>query len=94
MALCTGFSETVERSSRYKIDVKKADRNREILQVLDLLGEAERERNAAAANSDEGQAMQIFGLFENLMGQPHQSAVDLGGAHQLGFFACGNHGLN
>ncbi len=94
MALCTGFSDTVERSSRYKIDVEKTDRNREVLQVFYFLGEAERQGNAAAANSDEGQALQIFGFFQDFMGQPHQGAVDLGGAHELGFFACGNHGLN
>ena len=57
-----------------------------------FFGEPEREGNAAAADSDEGQAMQILGFFENLVGQPDQRAVDLGGAHQLCFFACGKHG--
>ena len=74
-----------------KIDVEESDRDREVLEILDLFGETEREGNAAAADSDEGQAIQIFGFLENLVGQTHQGAVDLGGAHQLCFFACGNH---
>ena len=74
-----------------QIDVEEADRNGEIFEILDLLGQTERQRNATAADSDECQAMQIFGFFENLVRQPHQRAVDLGGAHQLCFFACGKH---
>ncbi len=64
-----------------KIDVEEADRDGEILKILDFFGEPEREGNAAAADSDKGQALQILGFFQDLVGQPHQRAVDLGGAH-------------
>ena len=74
-----------------QIDVENADRNHAILQVLDLFGETLRQRHAAAADADERQVVEILGFFQDLVRQPDQRPVDLGGAHELGFFACGNH---
>ena len=43
--------------------------------------------HAAAADADEGEPVEVLGLFEDFVGQANESAVDLRGAHQLGFFA-------
>ena len=49
--------------------------------------------NALALNADEGQFVQLVALFQNFMGQPDQSPVDLRSAHELSFFFCGSHKL-
>ena len=58
-----------------------------LLQALDLGGQPLRQRNAAPADADEGELVQVLGLFQNLVGQADQRPVDLRRAHQLGFFA-------
>ena len=74
-----------------EIDVENADRNGAVFERLDLGGQALRQRNAAAADADEGQLVEVFGLFQDFVRQPDQRAVDLGGAHELGFFAGQGH---
>ena len=46
-----------------------------------------RQGNTAAPYADEGELIQILGLFENFVCQPHQRPVNLGRAHELCFFA-------
>ncbi len=71
---------------------RKPDRNGQVFEVLDFFRQAQSQRHAAAADADEGQPVQILGFLQNFVRQPDQRAVDLGGAHQLRFFACGEHG--
>ena len=68
-----------------EIDVEDADRNLALFQRLDLGREPLRQRHAAPADADERQLIQVFRLFENLVRQPDQGAVDLRGAHELRF---------
>ena len=59
--------------------------------ALDLRRQPLRQRHAAAADADEGEQIEVLGLFQDFMRQAHQRPVDLGGAHELGFFAREGH---
>ena len=74
-----------------EVDVEDADRNLAVFEALDLRRQPLRQRNAAAADADEGELIEVFGLLQNLVRQPHQRPVDLGSAHELGFFARKGH---
>ena len=74
-----------------EIDVENAHRNLAVFQAFDLLRQPLRQRNAAAANADERELIEVFGFFQNLVGQPDQRAVDFRSAHELGFFAGERH---
>ena len=76
-----------------EVDVENADRHLAVFEALDLRGQPLRQRNAAAADADEGQLVQILGLLQNLVRQADQRPVDLRGAHELSFFAGGRHRL-
>ena len=93
MALTTGLISTVREIVAVQIDIQNADRNLAVFERLDLGGQALRQRHAAAADADEGELVQILGLFQNFMRQPDQRPVDLRGAHELGFFAREGHRL-
>ena len=62
-----------------------------LLERFDLARQPLRQRHAAAADADEGELVQVLGLLQDLVRQPDQRPVDLGGAHQLGFFARKRH---
>ena len=72
-------------------DVEDADRDVEAFERLDFRGQALGDGDAAAADADEGEAIEILAFFEDFVGQANQGAIDLGGAHQLGFFAGQRH---
>ena len=74
-----------------EIDIEDADRNGALLQRLDLPGQPLRQRNAAAADADERQCVQVPALFQNLVRQTDQRTVDLARAHELRFQAGGCH---
>ena len=58
-----------------------------VFEALDLRRQPLRQRHAAAPDADEGELVEIVGLLQNLVRQSDQRPVDLGGAHELGFFA-------
>ena len=74
-----------------QIDVEDADRDRALLQRLDLSRQPLRQRHAAAPDADEGQLVQIVAFFQNFMRQPDQRAVDFRRTHQLSFFPRESH---
>ena len=50
---------------------------------FDLLGQPLGQRDAAAADADEGQLVQVVAALQNFVRQADQRPVDFGGAHQL-----------
>ena len=74
-----------------QIDIQDAHRDFALFERFDLAGQALRQRNAAAADADESQPVELFGLFQDFVRQPDQRPIDLGGAHELGFFARKGH---
>ena len=68
-----------------EVDVEDADGDFAIFERFDFRGEALGEGHAAAADADEGELIEIFGLFEDFVRQADQGAVDLGRAHELAF---------
>ena len=74
-----------------EIDVEDADRHCCAFPGLRSSCQPLRQRNAAAADADEGEPIQVLGLFQDFVRQPDQRAVDLGCAHELRFFAGKRH---
>ena len=74
-----------------QVDIQNADRNLAILERLDFRGQPLRQRNAAAANADERELIEVLGLLQNLVREADQRPIDLGRAHELGFFAGEGH---
>src|SRR5262249_15943245 len=70
-----------------EVDVKNAHGNLAVLEGFDLGGQALRQRNAPAADSDECQPVQIFGAFQDFVGKAYERAVDLRRTHELCFHA-------
>src|SRR4051812_8555844 len=66
-----------------EIDIENADRDRALLQCLDLSSKPLRQRDAAPADADEGQLVQVFTLLQNFVGQAYQRTIDFGRTHQL-----------
>ena len=46
-----------------------------------------RQGNSAALDADQGQVFAAVALLDDLVGQAHQGALDLGGGHQPAFQA-------
>ena len=64
-----------------EIDVEDADGHFALFELLDFGSQTHGQGDAAAADSDEGEFVKVLRLLENLVGETHQSAVDLGSAH-------------
>ena len=90
-ALTTGRFATVGKIVAIEVDIENADRNVQSLPDCQSWPPAAAQGHAAALDADEGQALEIGALFENLMCQPHQRAIDLRGTHQLFFLAYCSH---
>ena len=74
-----------------QVDVQDAGRNLTAFECLDLSRQPLRQRNAPAADADERELIEVLGLLEYFVRQPHQRPVDLRSAHELGFFADNRH---
>src|SRR5258708_1669108 len=75
-----------------KVGVENPGLHLGMLQRFDLLRQALGEGDAAAADADEGELIEFARALQNFVRQPHQGAIDFGGAHQLRFFAGDGHG--
>ena len=92
VAFTTGWCDTVDRSSRYRLISRMPTGMVRCFQRFDLLRQPLRQRHAAAADADERQLVQVSGALQNFVRQADQRPVDFRGAHQLGFFAGDGHG--
>ena len=72
-----------------KSDIQNPHREFAPLEALDLAPQPLRQRNTAAADTDENQLVQIPSPLQDLVRQSDQRAVDFRCAHQLGFFTHG-----
>src|SRR5580692_1470481 len=67
-------------------NVEGADGNVDAIDAAHGFGDALGQRYAAAADAYRSEVFRDAAFLDNLMGQTAQSAVDLRGGHQLGFF--------
>ena len=74
-----------------QIDIEDAHRNPAFFERLDLPGQPLRQGNAAAADPDKSQQVQVLGLLQDFMSQTDQRPVDFRCAHELKFFAREGH---
>ena len=65
-----------------ELDVEHAGIDRALLDAGDQLAQPLGQRNAAALDADQRQVFAAVALFNNLVGQAHQGALDLRGGHQ------------
>ena len=65
-----------------ELDVEHAGVDSAFLDSGDQLAQPLGQRNAAPLDADQGQVGAAIALFNNLVGQAHQRALDLGGGHQ------------
>ena len=70
-----------------KADVEHARIHRMLLDLRDQRAQPLGQRNAAALDADQPDVVAAIVLFDDLVRQPHQRALDLGGRHQPALFA-------
>ena len=72
-----------------ELDVEHAGIDRALLDAGDQFAQPLGQRNSAALDADQRQVLAAVALFNDLVGQAHQSALDLRGGHQPAFDAQG-----